>query len=182
CTVKWSLYSGCIGKLVAGRCLMNALSASTANVSVAPASSLNQSPLNEARSTGVGFHSCSGTKRLTSPSESTVSADTGLPSLSKVNFSWLPPAVNCPPPIGTRRAPLHRDTPFSIANRAGACVFSFRQIPTNCFSSSSETLGGSVLGDSGYGPKISSVMPAAIPPALGEVPLHMTPTETLLSG
>src|SRR5215510_4816562 len=171
-----------MGKLVAGRCLMNAFPSSTATVNLAPASSLNQSPLNDARSAGVGVHSCSGTKRVTSPSESTVSADTGLPSLSNVNFNRSPPEVNCPPPIGTRRAPLHRDTPFSITNRAGACVFSFRQIPTNFFTSSSETLAASVLGAPGYGPKISSVMFAATTPALGEVPLHMTPTETLLSG
>jgi hypothetical protein len=67
-------------------------------------------------------------------------------------------------------------------NLAGACVFSFRQTPTNFFNSSSETLAGSDFGFSGYGPKISSVIAAAIPPALGDVPLHITPIETLLLG
>src|SRR5690349_18075837 len=161
---------------------MSNLSPSTATVNVAPASSLNQSPLNDARSAGVGVHSRSKAKRVTSPSESTVSADTGLPSLSNVNFNWSPPTANCPPPIGTTRAPLHRDTPFSITNRDGACVFSFRQTPTNLFSSSSETLAASVLDVPGYGPKIASVISAAMPPAPGEVPLHITATETLLSG
>jgi hypothetical protein len=74
CTAKWSLYIACIGKLVAGRCLINAWSASTDTVSVAPASSLNQSPLKDARSAGVGVHSFSGTNRVTSLSESTISA------------------------------------------------------------------------------------------------------------
>src|SRR6185369_12127997 len=173
CTVKWSLYTGCIRRLVTGRCLMSALSPSTAIVNVAPASSLNQSPLSEARSLGVGVHSRSAAKRVTSPSESTVSADAGFPSLSNVNFNWLSPAVNCPPPIGTTRAPRQRGTPFSITNLAGAWVFSLRQTPTNFFSSSSEIFGGSVFGVSGNGPKISSVMVAATPPALGDVPLHM---------
>src|SRR2546423_6409921 len=80
CRSKWSLYSGCIGRLVAGRCLRNALSPSTTRLRDAPASSLNQSPLNDASSSGVGVHACSGTKRLTSLSESAVSAQIGLPA------------------------------------------------------------------------------------------------------
>src|SRR5204863_7053587 len=52
-------------------------------------------------------------------SESIVSANIGLRSLSEVNFNWLPPTMNCPPPIGTRRPPLQRETLFSITNLAG---------------------------------------------------------------
>src|SRR6185369_3973201 len=147
-----------------------------------PASWLNQFPCNAASSSGFGVHCRSATKRVTAPSSPTLSTATGLPSLSKVNFILLLPSTNCPPPIGIRRPPLHRGTPLSIANRPGKCVFSFRQRLVNFFSSSSETFAGSTRGAAGNGPKISSVMLAATAPALGEVPLHMTATETLLFG
>ena len=146
CTSKWSLYSGCIGRLVAGRCLRNALSPSTTRLRDAPASSLNQSPLNDARSPGVGFHSGSGTKRLTSLSESTVSADDRIAALIEGKFQLVAADNELPASHWHEARATPSRHPFSITNLAGACVFSFRQIPTNFLSSSSETLTGSRLG------------------------------------
>jgi hypothetical protein len=82
------LYKDCSGKLADGRCLRKGLPSSIAKVIVAPASSLNQSPLKTDRSSAVGVHCCSGRKRLTSPSESTVSAKIGfaLAIESKLQF------------------------------------------------------------------------------------------------